>query len=93
MVASGARSCTVASTLSITTDDALAALLAPKGDVEHLEAYGVARACQSASVPCAIVLGIANRVGAKGREEWRAHHLTASARTAELVRRAIWSAS
>ncbi len=58
------------------------AALAP---VEHLEAYAVARACQTLGVPCTIVLGIANIVGAKGREQWRARHVEASARAAEVA--------
>ncbi|MBX3206129.1 MAG: hypothetical protein KF764_13750 [Labilithrix sp.] len=95
LVAAGARVATIASTLAVTTDDALAAALAPHGQVEHLEAYGVARACQlergrdgaadEARVRAAIVLGVANVVGARGREEWRANHVAASARAAEVA--------
>lgn len=84
----GARAATIANTLGVTTDDALANALAAHADVEHLEAYGVARACQLANVPCTVVLGIANVVGAKGREQWRANHVEASARAAD----AAWSA-
>lgn len=81
----GARPATVANTLGVTTDDALAERLAPLGDVEHLEAYGVARACQLASVRCTVVLGVANAVGSRGRAEWRAHHVEASARAAQAA--------
>jgi len=87
--AAGARPARIVNTLGVTTDDALATKLAELGDVEHLEAYAVARACLATSVPCAVVLGIANVVGASGREQWRAHHLEASARAAEVAARAI----
>ncbi len=88
VVAAGGKPASIANTLGITTDDALASALAPLGAVEHLEAYGVARACQLASVRCAVVLGIANVVGASGREQWRANHVDASARAA----RGAWDA-
>ncbi len=88
VVAAGGRAASIANTLGITTDDALAAKLAPLAEVEHLEAYGVARACQLASVRCAVVLGVANVVGARGRDEWRANHVAASARAADVA----WSA-
>jgi nucleoside phosphorylase len=84
-VACGARAVTIATTLSITTDDVLAAHLATRGEVEHLEAFGVARACHAGGIPCAIVLGIANIVGARGREEWQANHVEASARAGEVA--------
>ena len=89
LVAAGAREATIVNTLGITTDDVLAVKLAALGQVEHLEAYGVARACQTAPgappVRCAVVLGIANVVGASGRAEWRANHVAASARAAEVA--------
>lgn len=88
-IAAGARPASIANTLGITTDDAMATALAPLGNVEHLEAYGVARACQLASVRCAVVLGVANVVGARGREEWRANHVAASASAAEIALRAL----
>jgi nucleoside phosphorylase len=85
----GARRASVVNTLGVTTDDELAMKLAALGDVEHLESYGVARACQTANVACAIVLGVANIVGARGRDEWRANHREASARAAEIAARAL----
>jgi futalosine hydrolase len=87
--AAGAREATVVNPLGITTDDALAAKLSALGKVEHLEAYGVARSCQAASIHCAIVLAVANVVGSKGREEWRANHVAASARAGEVAYEAI----
>lgn len=87
--AAGAREATIMSTLGITTDDALAAKLAPLAQVEHLESYGVARACHAAGIACGIVLCAANAVGSRGREEWRLHHATASARAAEIAWKAF----
>ena len=75
------RSAVVATTLAVTTDDSVAAELAARtgADVEHLEAFAVARACAQAAVPFAAVFGVANTVGARGRDEWRAHHERAAA--------------
>lgn len=87
LVGAGARSVRIANTLGITVDDALAARMVSAGrdDVEHLEAFAFARACASASVPCGIVLGIANVVGSRGRAEWLANHTAASAHAADIA--------
>lgn len=86
--AHGATPATVSTTLAITTDDALAHLLRDTygADVEHLEAYAVAHACAVAKVRFACVLGVANAVGANGRDEWKQNHEHASARVAEVVK-------
>lgn len=89
LFAAGARPCVIANTLGITTDDALAQKLGVLAPVEHLEAYAVARACQALGVPCTIALGIANVVGSSGREQWRANHVAASARAAEVAFEAL----
>lgn len=83
----GARPARVATTLAITVDDALAAAIAGGAgvDVEHLETHAVATACAARGVPFAAVLGVANPVGARGREEWRAHHRGAEAAAGECV--------
>lgn len=87
----GAKSVRVANTSGITVTDAYAARLSASAswDVEHLEAFGFARACALADVRCAIVLAIANPVGASGREAWRASHVSASARAAEAAHAAL----
>ena len=90
-VASGARACTIANTLAVTTDDALARTLASAGDVEHLEAYAVARACRlrhrlSRAPSCS---GSRTPSAATGRDEWRANHVPASAKVAELAAAAL----
>ena len=79
----------VATTLAVTTNDALAARISEAHDchVEHLEAYSIAVACAAFGVPLAAALGIANRVGAGGREEWLAHHRMAERAAAEAVLR------
>jgi nucleoside phosphorylase len=71
----GARPAQVGTTLAITTDDRLAAKLAgdTSCDAEHLEAFSVALSVASYRLPFAAVLGVANRVGASGREEWHRH--------------------
>ncbi len=87
LVVAGGKAASVATTLAVTTDDGLAARLAAAFDAsaEHLEAYAVARACEGASVPFVAALGVANRVGATGRDEWRANNVVAGGRAESLV--------
>ena len=89
--AAGARPVVVATSPSVTTDDALAARLAGHHgcEVEHLEAFAFARACAAHGVPATVVLGIANMVGSGGRAAWREHHVEASARAGELLARVL----
>jgi nucleoside phosphorylase len=96
--ARGAVRAAIATTLSITVDDALAEALAAdlasrcgaaSCGVEHLEAYAVARAAERAGAACVAVLGVANRVGAGGRAAWAAGHAAASGRAADVVARAL----
>lgn len=89
MQRAGAKSVHIANTVGITVDDALADRLAAYGEVEHLEAYGVARASLLLGVPCAIVLGVANVVGMEGRAQWLVNQRVASANAAEVAWRAI----
>jgi nucleoside phosphorylase len=81
----------VATTLAVTVDDAAAARIAQAttAHVEHLEAYGVAAACAARGIPFAAALGVANEVGARGREEWRAHHRAAAAAAVDVVLRCV----
>ena len=54
--------------------------------LENLEAFAVARAAAAAGIDdVAAVLGIANRVGPRGHQEWRAHHRAASRAACRLV--------
>jgi nucleoside phosphorylase len=85
LVAAGARSARIANTLGVTVDDARARRLASRADVEHLEAFAFARACAAFGVRAGVVLGVANPVGASGREAWRANHVEASARAADVL--------
>jgi nucleoside phosphorylase len=87
----GAHPADVATTLGITVDDALADFIGRRSgaSVEHLEAFAVSIACASAGVPFAALLGVANGVGSRGREEWRENHRRASARAVELAMRWI----
>jgi nucleoside phosphorylase len=92
-VGGGARAVDVATTLSITTDDALARRVgeALGCEVEHLEAFAVAAACSAERVPVIAVLGVANRVGSAARDEWRRHHASAGKAATDVV--AAWLAS
>ena len=87
----GLKRVTVATTLAITTDDALARDVATScgAHVEHLETFAVARACAKAGIPFCAVLGIANVVGSKGRRQWRAHHESASSAACDVVSRVL----
>jgi len=79
----------VANTLVLTIDDALANAvgLGTGCGVENLEAFGIANACALQNVPFSCVLGVANRVGSTGRDEWRAHHKPAAQAACEIVNR------
>ena len=82
-----ARAATVATTLAVTTDDALAARLArdSASHVEHLEAFAVATACSAFGVPFIAALGVANVVGTSAREQWRANHRATAEAAARVV--------
>jgi len=67
---SGLRVWDVLTTGAITTDAALCARLGQGFHVEHMEAFGVARACADHGVPFVAVLGITNRVGPDAHAEW-----------------------
>jgi len=79
----------VASPLAITRSVALARRIAEAtgATLENLEAFAVARAAAAAGVPFAAVLGVANRVGPTGHEEWQRHHRAASRAACELIAR------
>jgi len=54
--------------------------------LENLEAFAVARAAGAAGIDdLAAVLGISNRVGPRGHQEWRAHHAAASRAACRVV--------
>jgi nucleoside phosphorylase len=79
----------VACPLAITRASALARRIsaATSADLENLEAFAIARAAAAAGVEFAAVLGVANRVGPRGHDEWRRHHRTASQAACVLVAR------
>jgi nucleoside phosphorylase len=78
---------TLATTLAITTDDALARELGAHAGChgENLEAAAVAYACRSARVSFAAVLACTNEVGSQGRAQWLEHRAAAAHATARLV--------
>jgi nucleoside phosphorylase len=77
----------LATTLSVTTDDALAADLGKRSECEgeNLEGLAVAHACEVERVPCAFVLAATNRAGTRGRSDWLKHHPKAARDTARTV--------
>lgn len=75
--------CPIAITRSATLGRQLAH--ATGAALENLEAFAVARAAAAAGIEAAAVLGIANRVGPRGHQEWRAHHAAASHAACRLV--------
>lgn len=87
--ATGATPADVATTLGITVGDAEAAAIAEAtgAHVEHLEAHAMATACALPGVPFAAVLGVANVVGSRARDEWRENHAAAAAAAADAVLR------
>jgi len=79
----------VACPLAITRSAALGRRIAEAtgATLENLEAFAVARASAAAGAPFGAVLGIANRVGPTGHEEWQRHHRAASRAACELIAR------
>ena len=63
----------VLTTGAITTDPTLAERIADGYTAEHLEAFGVAFACQEAGVPFVAVLGISHEVGVDAHTQWLTH--------------------
>ncbi len=63
---------------SITTDENLAAECARHADLEHLELFGVALACQEFKIPWSGILGVANIVHKNAHIQWKQNHVNAS---------------
>jgi nucleoside phosphorylase len=91
LVGAGARLADVATTVGVTTDDALAARIAQASgcEVEHLEAFAVATACAAVGVPFAAALAVANAVGSRARDEWKQNHRAAAERAASVALAAL----
>jgi nucleoside phosphorylase len=75
--------CPIAITRSATLGRQLAR--ATGAALENMEAFAVARAAAAAGVDFAAVLGIANRVGPRGHQEWRAYPEAASLAACRVV--------
>jgi nucleoside phosphorylase len=79
--------CNVATTMSITTDDAIARAVhgATGIEAENLELFPIALACRAANIPFAAVLGVTNMVGSTGRQDWRQYQRDAAIAAAEVI--------
>jgi nucleoside phosphorylase len=77
----------VATTMAITTDDAIAKAVhgATGLEAENLELFPIALACRAADIPFAAVLGVTNMVGSSGRADWRAYQRDAAIAAAEVI--------
>lgn len=71
---------------AITTDKTLARRIADGFTVEHMEAYGVACACDQLGIPFVVVLGITNDVGPNAHVQWLTHRDAAQAAARDAVR-------
>ena len=87
--ASGLPEADVLTVDAITTDPGIAAAWSQEWEVEHMEAWGVARAAAQAGVPFAAVLAITNRVGPDAHAEWRSNRARAEAAARDAVRRML----
>jgi len=81
------RTAPVATTMAITTDDAIARAVhgATGFEAENLELFPIALACRAADVPFSAVLGVTNMVGSTGRTDWRQYQRDAAVAAAELL--------
>ena len=77
----------VATTMAITTDDAIARAVHPASGLEgeNLELFPIALACRAADVPFGAVLGVTNLVGSTGRIDWRQYQRDAAIAAAEVL--------
>lgn len=80
----------VASPLSQTTCDTLAAAVGPATgcEAENLELFGIAAACRAAEVPFVAALGVSNIAGSTGRHDWAQFQRDAVSSAASAV--AAW---
>lgn len=86
-VTSRGHAANVATTMSITTDDAIARAVhgATGIEGENLELFPIALACRAADVPFGAVLGVTNMVGSTGRTDWRQYQRDAAIGAAEVI--------
>jgi nucleoside phosphorylase len=87
----GVHDGTVATSLSITTDDALGRALEERSGctAENLEVLAVGLACATHAACFGALLCCTNQVGARGRAEWAMHSARAAELTADAVMRCI----
>ena len=71
---------------AVTTDLTLARRLSDGWTVEHLEAFGVAVACQQLGIPFVAVLGVSNQVGPEAHAQWLTHRDAAQDAARQAVR-------
>ncbi|MDB4974409.1 MAG: hypothetical protein JWN48_2750 [Myxococcaceae bacterium] len=81
------RAAPVATTMAITTDDAIARAVhgATGLEAENLELFPIALACRAADIPFAAVLGVTNMVGSTGRTDWHQYQRDAAVAAAEVI--------
>jgi len=81
------RAVPVASTLSVTLDQSLAADMPRRTGchAENLEAFSIAHACHLAEVPFTCVLGATHIIGPGGKEDWRQFERQAAIAAGEVV--------
>jgi futalosine hydrolase len=81
----GAPRVTVVCGIGITSSDAEARRLGESAEVEHLETFAVLQAALLNNVRVTAVLAIANSVGSRAQDEWRANHVAAEAAAVAAV--------
>jgi len=74
---------------AVTTDPTLGRRLSDGWAVEHLEAFGVAFACQQAGVPFVACLGVASRAGPDAHVQWLTNRDEAQRVAREAARRML----
>lgn len=80
-------SATVATILSLTTSDTLAARLNInlQTELENMELYGLAEVCRQKSVAWNAILGVTNHVGEHGHREWMETKQTLADKTGDYL--------
>ena len=86
----GAPLVTAASGIGITSSDEEATRLGATAQIEHLESFAVLSVAWQ-RVPATAVLAIANGVGSRAQEEWRANRVAAEAAAMAAVAKLVAS--
>lgn len=85
------KNCVVLTVPSITKNDEWSKKISEQlhVEVEHLEVYSIAKACQDFQIPFVSVLGISNEVGSHSHEQWKINQDLALEHASEVLKKLV----